>query len=101
MDGAVLVPGDADYDEARSVWNAAIDRRPAAIARCSNAADVSAAVSFGVDNGLEIAVSWLPEGVTVEQVATGLRPLLEKPVEFVLPTHGEPADRAALERALA
>ncbi|HZE06631.1 MAG TPA: cation-transporting P-type ATPase [Solirubrobacteraceae bacterium] len=49
----------------------------------------------------EIPVGWLPEGVTVEQVAAGLRPLLDKPVEFVLPTHGEPADRAALERALA
>jgi hypothetical protein len=49
-------------------------------------------------NGLEIPASWLPEGVTVEQVATGLRPLLDKPV---LPTHGAPADRAALERALA
>ena len=33
-------------------------------------------------NGLEIPASWLPEGVTVEQVAAGLRPLLEKPVEF-------------------
>jgi glyoxylase-like metal-dependent hydrolase (beta-lactamase superfamily II) len=52
-------------------------------------------------NGLEIPASWLPEGVTVEQVASSLRPLLDKPVEFVLPTHGEPADRAALERALA
>ena len=52
-------------------------------------------------NGLEIPASWLPEGVTVEQVAAGLRPLLDKPVEIVLPTHGEPADRAALERALA
>jgi glyoxylase-like metal-dependent hydrolase (beta-lactamase superfamily II) len=51
-------------------------------------------------NGLEIPASWLPEGVTVEQVATELRPLLDKPVKFVLPTHGEPADRAALERAL-
>jgi hypothetical protein len=51
--------------------------------------------------GLEIPASWLLEGVTVEQVATGLRPLLEKPVEFVLPTHGEPTDRAALEHALA
>jgi hypothetical protein len=51
-------------------------------------------------NGLEIPESWLPEGVTVEQVAAGLRPLLAKPVELVLPTHGEPADRAALERAL-
>jgi len=37
----------------------------------------------------------------VEQVATGLRPLLDKPVEIVLPTHGEPANRAALENALA
>ena len=46
-------------------------------------------------------MSGLPEGVTVEQVAAGLRPLLDKPVEIVLPTHGEPADRAALERALA
>ena len=51
--------------------------------------------------GLEIRASWLREGVTVEQVAIGLRPLLDKPVEIVLPTHGEPADRAALERALA
>jgi hypothetical protein len=56
---------------------------------------------INLSNGLEIPASWLPEGVTVEQVATGLRPLLNKPVEFVLPTHGEPADRAALERALA
>ena len=50
--------------------------------------------------GLEIPASWLPDDVTVEQVATALRPLLDKPVEFVLPTHGEPADRAALARAL-
>ena len=56
---------------------------------------------INLSNGLEIPASWLPEGVTVEQVATGLRPLLDKPVEFVLPTHGDPADRAALERALA
>ena len=52
-------------------------------------------------DGLEIRADWLPEGVTVEQVAAGLRPLLDKPVELVLPTHGGPTDRAALERALA
>jgi glyoxylase-like metal-dependent hydrolase (beta-lactamase superfamily II) len=50
--------------------------------------------------GLEIPANWLREGVTREQVAKGLRPLLERPVEHVLPTHGEPTDRAALERAL-
>ena len=50
--------------------------------------------------GLELPVTWLPEGVTREQVVEALRPLLELPVELVLPTHGGPTDRAALERAL-
>jgi hypothetical protein len=49
---------------------------------------------------LEIPEKWLPDGVTVEQVAAGLRPLLDKPIEVVLPTHGQPTDRAAFERAL-
>jgi hypothetical protein len=49
---------------------------------------------------LEISIRWLREGVTREQVAEGLRPLLALPVEHVLATHGGPADRAALERAL-
>jgi len=56
MSGTVLVPGDRDYDEARRLWNAEIDRRPAVIARCMSSADVSAAVSFAVAGGLEIAV---------------------------------------------
>jgi glyoxylase-like metal-dependent hydrolase (beta-lactamase superfamily II) len=51
--------------------------------------------------GLEILQEWLPEGVIREQVVEGLRPLLDLPIELVLPTHGPPADRAALERALA
>jgi glyoxylase-like metal-dependent hydrolase (beta-lactamase superfamily II) len=51
--------------------------------------------------GLEILVDWLPEGVTREQVAERLRPLLERRLEVVLATHGGPTDRAALERALA
>ena len=55
-------------------------------------------VDFG--EGLEISRRWLREGVTREQIAEGLRPLLERPVEHVLPTHGGPTDRAALERAL-
>jgi glyoxylase-like metal-dependent hydrolase (beta-lactamase superfamily II) len=50
--------------------------------------------------GLEILEDWLPEGMTREQVVGGLRPLLDLPIELVLPTHGPPADRAALERAL-
>jgi glyoxylase-like metal-dependent hydrolase (beta-lactamase superfamily II) len=54
-------------------------------------------VDFG--RGLQIA-DWLREAVIHAQVADRLRPLLELPVEVVLPAHGPPADRAALERAL-
>jgi glyoxylase-like metal-dependent hydrolase (beta-lactamase superfamily II) len=50
--------------------------------------------------GLEILEAWLPEGMTREQVVEALRPLLDLPIELVLPTHGPPADRAAFERAL-
>ena len=50
--------------------------------------------------GLEINERWLRPGVTREEIAAGLRPLLELPVEHVLPTHGGPTDRAALARAL-
>ena len=55
-------------------------------------------VDFG--QGLEVPVVWLREGVTREQVAERLRPLLELPVEHVLAAHGGPTNRAALERAL-
>ena len=56
-------------------------------------------VDFG--NGLELNERWLSDvGATREQVVAGLRPLLEKPVEHVLATHGGPQDPAALERVL-
>jgi hypothetical protein len=54
--GPVLGPEDAGYDDARKVWNAAIDRRPAVIARCQSAKDVSNALAFARENGLEVAV---------------------------------------------
>jgi glyoxylase-like metal-dependent hydrolase (beta-lactamase superfamily II) len=55
-------------------------------------------VDFG--QGLEINERWLRPGVTREEIAAGLRPLLALPVEHVLATHGGPFDAAALERAL-
>jgi hypothetical protein len=67
----------------------------------SKAAVISGDTLTDVGQGLEISVHWLREGVTREQVAEGLRPLLALPVEHVLATHGGPTDRAALERALA
>ena len=52
----VLSAGDAGYDDARRLWNAAIDRRPALIARPRDARDVSWAVRHARESGLEIAV---------------------------------------------
>jgi len=50
--------------------------------------------------GFEVPQEGMPHGVTREQVVEELRPLLRLPVEVVLPAHGAPADRGALERAL-
>ena len=44
--GALLRPGEEGYEEARRIWNGAIDRRPALIARCAGADDVVAGVRF-------------------------------------------------------
>ena len=51
-------------------------------------------------DGLQVHPEWPVEAVTREDVIQRLRPLLDLPVDVVLPTHAEPADRAALERAL-
>jgi FAD/FMN-containing dehydrogenase len=54
--GPVLRPGDAGHDDARQIWNAMIDRRPALIARCTGTADVVAAVHLARDHGLLCSV---------------------------------------------
>jgi FAD/FMN-containing dehydrogenase len=56
FEGSVLGPDDGEYDDARRLWNADQDLRPAVIARCRSAADVSRAVLFARDRGLEIAI---------------------------------------------
>jgi glyoxylase-like metal-dependent hydrolase (beta-lactamase superfamily II) len=55
-------------------------------------------VDFG--EGLTINPRWIPKDMTREQVVAQLRPLLDRPFEHVLATHGGPTDRAALERVL-
>src|ERR671924_280610 len=54
--GALLRPGEEGYDDARRIWNGAIDRRPALIARCAGADDVGAAVRFARERGLRVSV---------------------------------------------
>jgi len=54
--GSILEPGEPGYDDARAIHNGLIDRRPAVIARCRNAADVADAVRYGRAAGLEICV---------------------------------------------
>jgi FAD/FMN-containing dehydrogenase len=56
MLGTVTTPADPGYDQARAVYNGIIDRRPAAVAHCRDAADVIACVRFGERHGLELAV---------------------------------------------
>jgi hypothetical protein len=54
--GQVILPGDADYDAARRIWNASVDKRPGLIARCSGTADVIRCVNFARANDLLVAV---------------------------------------------
>lgn len=54
--GQIIAPGDSAYNEARTIFNAMIDRRPGVIAQCADVDDVVRAVHFGRKLGLEIAV---------------------------------------------
>lgn len=54
--GKALLPGDAGYDEARTIWNAMVDRCPGLVVRCETAADAAAAVRFAAEHGLLLAV---------------------------------------------
>ncbi len=56
MTGALFVPGSADYETARPLWNGMIDKHPALIARCANTEDVVIALAFAREHGLDIAV---------------------------------------------
>jgi len=67
--GRVTLPEDPGYDERREVFNAAVDRRPAAIVRAADASDVGAAIRLAREHGLELAVlggghSWAGHGLS-------------------------------------
>ena len=54
--GSVTVPGDAEYDDARRVWNGMIDRRPGLVVRVADVNDIGHAVRFARDHDLPLAV---------------------------------------------
>ena len=54
--GRLIGPSDKDYDEARALYNGMIDKRPKLIARCVDAADVLAAVNYGRESKLLLAI---------------------------------------------
>jgi len=54
--GDIIQPGDPQYETARKVYNAMIDKHPALIVRCVDAADVSSAIEFGREQELDVAV---------------------------------------------
>ncbi len=54
--GRVLLPAHDDYDRARTVWNAMVDRKPRLIVQCADRNDVATAIRYGRENGLELGV---------------------------------------------
>ena len=68
--GRVLTPDDPNYDEARQIWNAMIDRRPAVIVQ-PEAADVEPAIQFARDNALEISVRGAGHNIAGNAVCNG------------------------------
>jgi FAD/FMN-containing dehydrogenase len=69
--GQLLLAGDAGYDEARTIFNAMIDHRPALIARCTGAADVIAAVQFARQHHLLVSIRGGGHGVAGKAVCDG------------------------------
>jgi FAD/FMN-containing dehydrogenase len=67
----LLHPDDEAYDSARALWNGMIDKRPAAIARCSTAADVIDAVNYARENGLRVSARGGGHGVAGTALSEG------------------------------
>jgi FAD/FMN-containing dehydrogenase len=90
--GSILAPSDAAYDDARRVHNGLIDRRPALVVRCQGTADVQAAVRFGRERGLEIAVRGGGHNVAGNAVCDGGLMIDLSPMRAV---HVDPSTRRA------
>ena len=71
LEGALLLPDSEGYDEARSLWNAMIDRRPAAIVECQSAQDAARAVRLAGERGLLLSVCGAGHNIAGNAVCDG------------------------------
>ena len=69
--GQALTPGDPDFERSRAIWNGIIDRKPAVIACCTTASQVSDAIRFARASGLEVAVRGGGHGYAGNAVCDG------------------------------
>jgi FAD/FMN-containing dehydrogenase len=69
--GPLLLGGDPGYDDARSLWNAMIDRRPALVARCLGVADIVACVNFAREQGIALSIKAGGHNIAGLAVANG------------------------------
>ena len=71
IQGRVVFPDHADFDDVRRIWNAAIDRRPAAIVQCASVDDVSHAIAFARNESLELSVRGAGHNIAGNSATTG------------------------------
>jgi len=71
LEGALLMPDSDGYDEARTIWNAMIDRRPAAIVECRGAQDAQRAVRFAGENGVLLSICGAGHNIAGNAVCDG------------------------------
>jgi FAD/FMN-containing dehydrogenase len=69
--GGVLEPGDPGFEQARTLWNVRLDRRPDLVAGCTDASDVVAAVGYARSNGLQLSVRGGGHSYAARSVADG------------------------------
>src|SRR5215203_789571 len=67
----LITPGDAEYDSARRIWNAMVDKRPALIVPCLATGDVAAAICFAREQGLPLSVKGGGHGVAGKAICKG------------------------------
>ena len=94
--GPVIGPGDEGYDTARRIWNGAIDRRPACIARCTGVADVVGAIRFARERDLQVAVRAGGHGVGGHALCDGGLVIDLSPMKGI---HVDPQARTARAEA--